>query len=142
MAVSMKDSVHMPDADEMGYLRKIDWFWGRLTPSQRSRIESSISGHTLRQEHSRHCIIANAVGATHSEPAPQRNPFLAMAAGLANAIFYDGPNYEVLLGRKPAAEERALLDDIYYARIGGLEYQYKKANDLVRYYISGRMAAV
>ncbi len=141
MAVSPTDSGHLQDAGEREYLEKICWLWIRLTPAQRSRIESSMSRDTLRQEHSRHCIIANAVGETVSDSVPHGNPILAAAFGFANAIFYDGPDYSMLLGRKPAREERVLLDDIYYARMGGLEYQYKRANRLVRSYISGLMAS-
>ena len=141
MAGSMGRRSHTPDPGEREYLVKIGWLWGRLTPDQRSRIEGSMSSDTLRQEHSRHCIIANAVGESVSETAHCANHLLSLLTGFANAIFYDGPSYEGLLGRKPTREERDRLDDIYYARIGSEEYQYTKANDLIRFYMSGRMAA-
>ena len=134
MAMSWKDSGHRLNAHDVEYLEKLSWLWGNLSPEQKSRIELSVSRDTLRQEHSRHCIIGNAVGAALAHAAPGGNTFLGIFLGFANSIFYDGPNYEYLLGRKPTREERRLLDDIYYAKIGDSEHRYRRANELVRLY--------
>lgn len=136
MAMSWKDSSHLINAHDTEYLEKLAWLWGNLSPEQKSRIESSISRDTLRQEHSRHCIIGNAVGAVLAHAAPRGNSFLGIFLGFANSIFYDGPNYDCLLGRKATRDERRLLDDIYYAKIGGSEHQYGRANELVRLYVA------
>ncbi|HJU13812.1 MAG TPA: hypothetical protein VJ792_05085 [Candidatus Nitrosotalea sp.] len=144
MAMSWKDSSHELNVHDAEYLGKLAWLWGNLLPAQRSRIESSVSKDTLRQEHSRHCIIGYAVGAGLANVAPRGNPFLGMVLGFANSIFYDGPNYDLLLGRKATRDERRILDDIYYAKIGNAEHQYRRANELVRLYITsgGAMARI
>lgn len=142
MAMSWKDSSHMPDAHELEYLSKIEWLWNNLSPQQRTRIRFSVDRDTLRQENSRHCIIGEAGSLSISDTAPSENIFLDMVFGFANSIFYDGPNYDHMLGKKATKEEKMILDDIYYAKIGPKGHQYKRANELVRLYMASHMTAV
>lgn len=142
MAMSWKDNGHTLNAHDLEYLRKIDWLWNHLSTTQKSRIRHSVDSDVLRQENSRHCIIGEAGTLNNPHFMPRDNLFLEMASCLANTIFYDGPNYDYLLGKKTTKEEKRLLDDIYYAKIGSCEHQYKRANELVRIYISGRMTVV
>ena len=141
MAMSWIDNSHRLNAHELEYLNKIDWLWSLLSPMQRSRVRFSISNDTLRQENSRHCIIGQAVVANRKNAISSSSLFLDIVIGLGNAIFYNGPSYDGLLGRKITGEEKKMLDDINYAKKGNKEHQYKRANELVRFYMVKEMAA-
>ena len=138
--MSWHDPVRPLDSAEAEYVGKIDWLWSRLSPAQKSDIVSSVSTDTLRQEHSRYCIIGSAEASALPHRAAGGNLLVGIVLEFARAIFYDGPSYEHILGRRATREERMVLDDIYYARIGGVEHQYGRANGLVRYYLSGMPA--
>ena len=140
MAMSHKDNGHIPSVHELEYLNKIDWLWDRLSPQQRSKIESSVFSNTLRQENSKHCLIGEAVGASSADTIQHDSPILGVIFGLVKAIFYDGPSYEHLLGRRITKEERKILNDIYYAKIGNREHQYRRANELIRLYITNHVS--
>ena len=140
--MSWKDNSHMLSVHELEYLSKIEWLWNRLLPAQRSKIRFSVDNDTLRQEHSKHCIIGEASSQYSTSAIPRDSLFLDMVFGFANSIFYDGPNYDYMLGKKATKEEKRMLDDIYYAKIGTSEHQYKRANDLVRLYISGYIPVI
>lgn len=127
-------------ADDLEYMQKIDWLWGSLSPYQRSKVTYSIDNGTLRQENSTSCLIGQAVGLHGLDALPRENPILDVLSAIANALFYDGPSYHQLLGRKATQEERRVLDDIYYAKIGGWEHQYARANHLIRRYFARDMA--
>ncbi len=135
MAISGIDNGHMSSTHELEYLNKIDWLWNRLSPIQRAKVRSSLSNDMLRQENSNHCIIGEAVGANRKNAISCDNLFLDAVLGFVNAVFYDGPNYDHLLGRKITKEEKDILDDIYYAKIGNKSHQYQRANELVRFYL-------
>ncbi|MDE1828800.1 MAG: hypothetical protein KGI25_00605 [Thaumarchaeota archaeon] len=142
MAMSWKDNSHLVDVHELEYLNKIDWLWNHLSPLQKSRIKFSVDRDTLRQENSKHCIIGEAGRLNNTNIIQRDNLFLDIVFGFANTIFYDGPNYDYLLGKKITKEEKSILDDIYYAKIGTYEHQYKRANELVRFYIASHITAI
>lgn len=135
MAMSETDNGHVLNVHELEYFNKINWLWSHLSPLQRSKVKSSIYHDTLRQENSRHCIIGEAVEVNRKNTISCDNLFLDMVLGFTNAVFYDGPNYDNLLNRKATKEEKKTLDDIYYAKIGDKEHQYKRANELIRLYM-------
>lgn len=135
MAMSWKDNGHMLNRHEQEYLNKVEWLWNHLSSLQRAKIESSATCDTLKQENSKHCFIGQAIGSAKMSTVPHDNLLVDTFMGFAKAIFYDGPSYDHLLGRKVTKEEKDMLDDIYYAKIGNLEHQYKRANELVRFYI-------
>lgn len=135
MAMSWKDNGHMLNRHEQEYLNKVEWLWNHLSSLQRAKIESSTTCDTLKQENSKHCFIGQAIGSAKMNAVPHDNLFVDAFTGFVKAIFYDGPSYDYLLGRKVTKEEKDMLDDIYYAKIGNFGHQYKRANELVRSYI-------
>ncbi len=139
MAMSWNDNSHMLNVHDLEYLNKIDWLWNQLSLSQRAKIGSSVTNNRLRQENSSHCFIGEAIDSTRKNRL-HRNLFENVFARVAKTIFYDGPSYKHLLDRKILKEEREILNDIYYAKIGNKEHQYKRANELVRLYVFGRSA--
>ncbi len=139
MAMSWKDNSHALNGHELEYLNKVEWLWNHLSLLQRAKIASSATRNTLKQENSRHCFIGEAIGSAKLNTVSYDNLFVDVFMGLAKTIFYDGPSYDHLIGRKITKEEKEMLDDIYYAKIGNAEHQYKQANELVRLYISNNI---
>src|SRR5574337_741599 len=137
--MSWNDNGRALNAYDLEYLSKIDWLWNRLSPLQRSKVKFSVDNGTLRQENSRSCFISQAVGINGLNAIPHENLLLDIVLGFANAVFYDGPSYDRLLGRKATREERWILDDIYYAKIGSGKHQYRRANELIRRYMLNGM---
>ncbi|MDE1765916.1 MAG: hypothetical protein KGI27_06535 [Thaumarchaeota archaeon] len=140
MAMSHKDNDHIPGVHELEYLNKIGWLWDRLSSQQRSKIESSVFNNTLRQENSRHCLIGEAVGVSRTGTIQHDSLILDAVFGLVRTIFYDGPNYNHLFDRKITKKEKEVLNDIYYAKIGNREHQYRRANELIRFYIANHVS--
>ncbi|MDE1861971.1 MAG: hypothetical protein KGI33_03555 [Thaumarchaeota archaeon] len=136
MAAPPHGSAHTIGKNEREYLGKVDWLWNRLSPQQRTRIRMSMISNTLRQENSKLCFIGQASSTMTAIPADHENVLSQIARGFASTIFYDGPNYLPLLGRKATPHEKRILDDIYYAKIGGREHRYKEATELIRRYFS------
>ena len=141
MAMSWKDNSHALNGQELEYLNKVEWLWNHLSLLQRTKIASSATKNTLKQEHSRHCFIGEAMSSAKLNIVSHDNLFADVFMGFAKTIFYDGPSYDYLLGRKITKEEKEILDDIYYAKIGNAEHQYKRANELVRLYIFNNIPA-
>ncbi|MDE1872758.1 MAG: hypothetical protein KGH99_04680 [Thaumarchaeota archaeon] len=135
MAMSWYDNSHRLDAYELEYLKKVEYLWSHLSQPQRLVISSSIANDTLRQENSEHCFIGEAIGAKKRNTVSHNNSFVYKAVELAKMVFYDGPSYDNLLDRRVTREEKEILDDIYYAKIGNREHQYKRANELIRLHI-------
>lgn len=140
--MSWYDNRHPLSLHELEYLNKVDWLWSHLSIPQRSEIELSVTNDTLRQENSKHCFIGEAIEANRTNEIQGGKLFLDTILGLAKAIFYDGPSYDNLLERNITKEEKKMLNDIYYAKIGDIEYQYKRANELIRLYIVNRLTAI
>ncbi len=141
MAVSWYDKSHhyTPNTHELEYLNKINWLWNQLSALQRSEIESSVANDTLRQENSKHCFIGEAIGANKTNTVPNGNLIVDVIQGLIKSVFYDGPSYDKLLERDITEKEKKMLNDIYYAKIGDSQYQYRRANELVRSYIVSQL---
>ena len=142
MAMSWYDNGHRLDTHELEYLKKVEYLWNHLSQPQRLVILSSIVNDTLRQENSEHCIIGEAIGAKKRNAVLHNNSFVSKTIELTRMIFYDGPNYDNLLDRRITREEKEILDDIYYAKIGNLEHQYKRANELIRFHITNHLFAI
>ncbi|MGI0047594.1 MAG: hypothetical protein ACREBB_10485 [Nitrosotalea sp.] len=140
--MSWYDNSHTPNVHELEYLNKVNWLWSNLSVLQRSEIESSITNDTLRQENSKHCVIGEAMGVNRINAIPDRKLFLDRVLGLVKMIFYDGPSYDNLLERNITKEEKKMLNDIYYAKIGDAEYQYRRANELIRSHIVNRLTVI
>ena len=136
------DNGHLPDEHDLEYLHKIEWLWNRLSHEQRSRIRDSTNMDMLRQENSRHCIIGEAGHLNNMVALPRENLLLEVVFCLANTVFYDGPSYDHMLGKRATREEKKILDDIYYAKIGTSQHQYQRANALVKMFMANRMAVV
>ena len=135
MEAPPEDSARTLGRKEIEYINKIQWLWSRLTSEQRSRIRSSMVNNTLRQENSRQCFIGQATGMSRKEDMRDGSLIFRIANMLKDAMFYDGPSYRRLLGRTATAQEKMILDDIYYAKIGTSGHQYQRANELIRYYL-------
>lgn len=142
MAMSWHDNSHRLDMHELEYLKKVEYLWNHLSQQQRLAILSSIVNDTLRQESSEHCFIGEAIGTKKRNAVLHNNSFAYKAMELTKMIFYDGPSYDNLLDRKITRDEKEILDDIYYAKIGNLEHQYKRANELIRLHIIDRLLAI
>ncbi|NHI04453.1 hypothetical protein DYY67_1943 [Candidatus Nitrosotalea sp. TS] len=142
MAMSWYDNSHRLDTHELEYLKKVEYLWNHLSQTQRLAISSSIVNDTLRQENSKHCFIGEAIGTKKRNAVLHNNSFAYKAIELTKMIFYDGPSYDNLLDRRVTREEKEILDDIYYAKIGDLEYQYKRANELIRFHIISHLYAI
>jgi hypothetical protein len=133
---------HRFTSQEIEYIDKIDWLWQQLSPLQRSKIVYSVSRGTLRQGSDKHCFIAEAISVNVIQ-APFRNYLMFDRIGrLFKSIFYDGPSYDFVLGRKISIEDRKMLNEIYYARIGKKEHQYQRATQLVRAYVDSLIIAI
>ena len=119
-----------PGTDEanLEYLQKIDWLWKQLSDAQRSRIRDAVMEGTLKQHNGEHCINGNALGTKNTNPVHTGG---FMVSTLARIIFYDGPSYDGLVPRKLTGQVRKIVDVIYYARIGGDQHQYERANRLI-----------
>ncbi len=140
MAMSWKDNGHTLDVQDLEYLSKIDWLWNHLSLSQKAKVGSSVTSNRLRQENSSHCIIGEAIRSAKTiETIYHENVLLDVFTCFVKTIFYDGPSYNYLLDRKVMKEEREILNDVYYAKIGNKEHQYKRANELVRLYVFCRL---
>ncbi|MDE1726285.1 MAG: hypothetical protein KGH89_03365 [Thaumarchaeota archaeon] len=142
MAMSWYDNSHQLNIHELEYLSKVDWLWNQLSSLQRSKISSSVTSGTLRQENSRHCFIGEAIVVKNTNRISHGNSFVKRIIGFIKIIFYDGPSYDTLLHREVTREEKTMLNDIYYAKIGDSEYQYQRANELVRSYIANNLAII
>ncbi|MDE1826802.1 MAG: hypothetical protein KGH83_04350 [Thaumarchaeota archaeon] len=142
MAMSWYDNSHRLDTHELEYLKKVEYLWNHLSQPQRLVILSSIVNDTLRQENSKHCFIGEAIGAKKRNTVLHNNSFVYKTIELTKMIFYDGPSYDNLLDRRVTREEKGILDDIYYAKIGNLEHQYKRANELIRFYMTNHLFVI
>ena len=136
MAMSWYDNSHRLNTHELEYLKKVDYLWNRLSQSQRLGISSSVTNDTLRQENSKHCFIGEAIGMKKRNSAMHNNSIVCKILEFTRILFYDGPNYDNLLDRRITKEEKKILNDIYYAKIGNEEHQYRRANELVKSHIS------
>ncbi len=139
MAMSWKGSSHALNENEIEYINKVEWLWNHLSLMQRGKIESSVNSNILKQENSKHCFIGEAMCPMEITTVSHDNLFVDIFMGFGKIIFYDGPSYGCLLGRKVTREEKHILDDIYYAKIGNAEHQYKQANKLIRFYMFNRI---
>lgn len=139
MAMSWYDNGHSLSVDDLEYLNKVNWLWNQLSAMQRTKIESSVTNGTLKQENSKYCVIGEAMRANKKSVVPDRNLLVNTILGFIKSIFYDGPSYENLLERELTKEEKKILNDIYYAEIGNHQYHYRRANELVRSYIIGQL---
>lgn len=124
-------------AQETEYLNKVEWLWDQLSSIQRSKIVYSVTNGTIRQGSGKHCFIAEAISANIVEVPLCNYSFFDKIVRLVRAIFYEGPSFDFLLDRKISVEDRKKLNDIYYARIGNKEHQYRRATELVRTYVTG-----
>jgi hypothetical protein len=123
---------HQFTSQEIEYIDKIDWLWQQLSALQRCKIVYSVANGSLKQGSDKHCFIAEAISANVVK-APLRNySILERVSRFVRSIFYDGPSYDHVLDRKITDEDRKILNDIYYARIGKKEHQYQRATRLVR----------
>lgn len=116
--------------------------WQQLSLSQRSKIVHCASDGSLRQGSGKHCFIAEAISANKIKSPMYNDSLIDKALRLVRGIFYEGPSFEFLLEREISNEARKKLDDIYYARIGNREHQYRRATELVRSYVSNLLIAV
>ncbi|MGH2611799.1 MAG: hypothetical protein ACRDFB_01970 [Rhabdochlamydiaceae bacterium] len=135
MAMSWYDNSHRLNTHDLEYLKKVEYLWNHISQQQRLAISSSVTRDTLRQENSEHCLIGEAIWVKKKNMAPRNNSFVCMALEFIKIIFYDGPSYDNLLDRRVTREEKKILNDIYYAKIGNKEHQYRKANELVKFHI-------
>jgi hypothetical protein len=136
MAMSWHDSSHRLNTHDLEYLKKVDYLWNRLSYPQRLVISSAITNNTLRQENSKHCFIGEAISVKKKNMAPHNNSFAYKILKVIKIMFYDGPSYDNLLDRAITREEKKILNNIYYAKIGNKEHLYKRANEVVRFYIT------
>jgi exopolysaccharide biosynthesis predicted pyruvyltransferase EpsI len=142
MAMSWYDNSHRLNTHELEYLKKVEYLWNHLSQPQRFVISSSVTSDTLRQENSKHCFIGEAASIKKRNGAPHNNSFVCKVLEFTKIIFYDGPSYDNLLDRRVTREEKKILNDIYYAKIGDREHQYRRANELVRFYIISHLSTV
>jgi hypothetical protein len=142
MAMSWYDNSHRVDTHELEYLKKVEYLWNHLSQSQRLAILSSMTNNTLRQENSKHCFIGEAVGVKQKNTVPHNNSFVCKVLEFTKIIFYDGPSYDNLLDRRVTREEKKIINDIYYAKIGNKEHQYRRANELVRFHIINHLSTI
>ena len=52
-----------------------------------------------------------------------------------NIIFFNGPSFNFLLNKKLSMDEKKILYDIYYAKLGNKEHQYQRATKLVTEFV-------
>lgn len=123
-------------AQEIEYLGKVEWLWQQLSPSQKYKIVYSVTDGALRQGSDKHCFIAEAISTNKVKTSVSNYSLFYKIMQLVNTVFYDGPSYDFLLDKKISSDDRKKLNDIYYARIGDKEYQYQKATELVRAYVT------
>ena len=116
---------------ETEYLEKVDWLWRQLSPPQKYKIIHSVTDGTLRQGSGKHCFIVEAINANKVK-TPVNNYLLDKFMQLASTVFYEGPSYDFLLDTRISSDDKEKLNDIYYARIGNKEHQYKRATELVK----------
>ncbi|MGI0086544.1 MAG: hypothetical protein ACREBI_01090 [Nitrosotalea sp.] len=135
MAMSWYDNGHRLNTHDLEYLKKVEYLWNHLSQPQRLAISSSVTRDILRQENSEHCLIGEAIGVKKKNMAPHNHSFACKALEFTKIIFYDGPSYDNLLDRRVTREEKKILNDIYYAKIGNKEHQYRRANELVKFHI-------
>lgn len=135
MAMSWYDNSHRLNTHDLEYLKKVEYLWDHLSQPQKLAISSSVTSDTLRQENSKHCFIGEAIGVKKRNTAIHDNPFVCKVLEFTKMVFFDGPSYDNLLDRKVTREEKEILNDIYYAKIGDREHQYGRANELIRFHI-------
>lgn len=135
MAMSWDDNGHRLNTHELEYLKKVEYLWNRLSHPQRLAISLSIAEDTLRQENSEHCLIGEAISVKKKNRIEYNHSIASKILEFIKIIFYDGPSFDNLLDRSVTREEKKILNDIYYARIGNKEHQYKRANELVKFHI-------
>lgn len=82
------------------------------------------------------------MGVKKRNTVPHSNPFVCKVLEFTKMIFYDGPSYDNLLDRSVTREEKKILNDIYYAKIGDREHQYGRANELVRFHITNHLLPI
>ncbi len=125
---------HFLTAQEIEYLEKIKWAWQQLSFPQRSKIIQSINDGTLRQGSGKHCFIAEAISVNVKTSIVNHSLFDKII-WLVNAVFYNGPSYDLLFNKKIPPNDRNKLNDIYYAKIGNKYHQYQKATELLQIHV-------
>lgn len=128
-------------SQEIEYIDKIEWLWQQLSPLQKSKIIYSVTSGTLKQGSDKHCFIAEAIGANEKAALRKYSTFDRVNR-LFRSILYEGPSYDFVLGRKISIEEKKILNEIYYARVGKKEHQYHKATQLIRAYVASLMISI